>query len=50
VLEFRHTTHFNFLNLAKGEQWWAKALETVTANHEEWSRAKRPSSLASADV
>lgn len=48
VLEFRHATSFNFLNLAKGEQWWSKALETVTANHEAWASATRPSELAPA--
>lgn len=46
VLEFRHATSFNFLNLAKGEQWWSKALETVSANHEAWANATRPSELA----
>lgn len=43
VLEFRQATHFNFLNLAKGEGWWSKAAETVAANVADWKTARRPS-------
>ena len=46
VLEFRHATEFNFVNLAKGEAFWAKAAETVAANREGWKTAKRPSAVA----
>ena len=45
ILEFRQATHFNFLNLAKGEAWWAKAAETVAANAAGWKTAYRPSEL-----
>ncbi len=43
ILEFRHETKFNFLNLAKGAAFWDKAVETVAAQQEEWKTAKRPS-------
>ena len=43
VLEFRQATQFNFLNLAKGEAWWAKAVATVAANAAQWKTARRPS-------
>ncbi len=43
VLEFRHATHFNFVNLANGEAFWAKAAETVAANVSEWRTATPPS-------
>ena len=46
VLEFRHATHFNFVNLSKGEAFWNKATETVSANREGWRTAKPPSVLA----
>lgn len=42
VLEFRHTGTFNFLNLSKGEAFYAKAAETVAANLADWKVAKRP--------
>lgn len=42
LLEIRHATHFNFVNLAKGEAFWAKALETVEANRADWQDAKQP--------
>ena len=45
VLEFRHNTQFNFLNLAKGEAWWKRAAETVAANAEGWKCARRPSDI-----
>ena len=43
VLEFRHSTSFNFLNLAKGEAFWAKGAETIAANLEDWKAAVPPS-------
>jgi mannose-6-phosphate isomerase-like protein (cupin superfamily) len=46
VLEFRHATEFNFVNLSKGEAFWNKAAETVSANLEGWKLAKRPSEIA----
>ena len=44
VLEFRHATSFNFVNLAKGAGWWAKAAETVAANRAGWISAQSPAS------
>jgi mannose-6-phosphate isomerase-like protein (cupin superfamily) len=46
VLEFRHATEFNFVNLSKGEVFWKKAAETISANREDWQMAKRPSEIA----
>ena len=43
VLEFRHATEFNFVNLSKTAAFWNKAAETVAANLEDWREAKRPS-------
>lgn len=43
VLEFRHATHFNFLNLSKSETFWIKAAETVAANRDDWRTARPPS-------
>jgi hypothetical protein len=43
VLEIRHANHFNFVNLAKSEAFWNKAVATVAANRAEWQVAKRPS-------
>jgi mannose-6-phosphate isomerase-like protein (cupin superfamily) len=45
VLEFRKAAHFNFLNLAKGEAWWTKATETISANCADWKTAHPPSSF-----
>ena len=42
LLEFRHATHFNFVNLAKGAGFWDKALEAVEANVGDWKTAKLP--------
>lgn len=42
LLEFRNATQFNFVNLAKGEGFWAKAAETVTARRNEWREATPP--------
>ena len=43
LLEFRHSTSFNFVNLAKGEAFWTKAAETVAANIDDWKVAVPPS-------
>lgn len=45
ILEIRHATEFNFVNLAKTAAYWDKATETVAANVETWKTAKRPSSV-----
>ena len=45
VLEFRQASHFNFLNLAKGETFWSKAAETVAATREAWQTVRKPSEL-----
>lgn len=42
VLEFRHATQFNFVNLSKNEAFWTKAAETCAANREDWINASRP--------
>lgn len=42
LLEFRHATHFNFVNHAKGAAFWDKAAETVANRREEWASAARP--------
>jgi hypothetical protein len=43
VLEFRTASRFNMLNLAKGERFWAKAVETIAAHSESWRTAEPPS-------
>ncbi len=43
VLEIRHETSFNFVNLSKTEAFWNKASEIVAANLDDWRVAKRPS-------
>ena len=43
LLEFRHETHFNFANHAKGAAFWDKAVDTCTLRREEWKAAVRPS-------
>jgi hypothetical protein len=43
VLEIRHETSFNFVNLSKTEAFWNKATEIVAANLDDWRVAKRPS-------
>src|ERR1700759_4221360 len=40
LLEFRHANAFNFVNHAKGQSFWDKALETVNANQADWKTAK----------
>jgi mannose-6-phosphate isomerase-like protein (cupin superfamily) len=42
LLEFRHATHFNLINLTKGEAFYNRAAETVAANLENWRQAKKP--------
>jgi mannose-6-phosphate isomerase-like protein (cupin superfamily) len=42
VLEFRHATSFDFVNLAKNPAFYDKAAATVAANHADWLTAKRP--------
>ena len=46
ILEFRHATEFNFVNLSKTEGFWDKATEIIAANRADWQTAKRPSELA----
>jgi len=42
LLEFRHATSFNFVNLAKGSAFWDKAAETVASRQVEWQAATPP--------
>ncbi|KMS52023.1 hypothetical protein V474_02940 [Novosphingobium barchaimii LL02] len=42
LLEFRHASHFNFVNLAKGAAFWDKAAEIAASRHEEWKTAVPP--------
>jgi mannose-6-phosphate isomerase-like protein (cupin superfamily) len=42
LLEIRHEPHFNFVNLAKGEAFWAKAVEACETNKADWKTAKMP--------
>ena len=46
VLEFRQANAFNFLNLAKGEGFWSRALEDVTERQDAWREALPPTSVA----
>lgn len=50
LLEIRHATHFNFVNLAKGEAFWAKALATVEASRADWQAATPPTLNVSESV
>jgi mannose-6-phosphate isomerase-like protein (cupin superfamily) len=43
ILEIRHATTFNFVNLSKSEAFWDKATEIVAANIDDWKTAKPPS-------
>jgi len=45
ILEIRHATQFNFVNLSKSEAFWDKATETVAANLDDWKTAKMPSEM-----
>ena len=46
LLEFRHATSFNFVNHAKGEAFWTKAIETVAANVADWKTAVPPTMVS----
>jgi mannose-6-phosphate isomerase-like protein (cupin superfamily) len=43
VLEIRHETNFNFVNLAKGAAFWDKAAAACESLREEWALAVPPS-------
>jgi len=42
VLEIRQVDHWNFRNHAKGQAFYDKAVQTITANREMWRQVKRP--------
>lgn len=42
LLEIRHATSFNFVNLVKGAGWWERAAEMVETHREGWKTAKLP--------
>ena len=42
ILEFRHATHFSFINMAKGAAFWDKAAEIAANSRAEWKTAARP--------
>ncbi len=50
LLEFRHATHFNFVNMAKGEAFWTKAAEIAASSREDWKAAARPTLNVRADA
>ena len=43
ILEFRHANHFNFVNFAKGEAFYTRAVDTIGKNLDEWRDAVPPS-------
>ena len=43
ILEIRHASQFNFVNLSKTASFWDKATEIVAANVEHWKVALPPS-------
>ena len=43
LLEIRHANSFNFVNLAKGEAFWSKAVDATADRREAWRTAKPPS-------
>ncbi|MFC4595474.1 cupin domain-containing protein [Sphingobium tyrosinilyticum] len=45
VLEFRTVSHFNMVNLSKGEGYWRNAVESLMANREDWAAAVPPSQM-----
>ena len=45
ILEIRHATAFDFVNLSKTESFWDKATGIVAANIDGWRAAKPPSAL-----
>lgn len=46
ILEIRHATQFNFVNLSKTAAFWEKASETIAANLDDWKVARPPSAIA----
>lgn len=43
VLEFRHATHFDFVNHANSTGFYSRAAKTIADNLEDWRRAEPPS-------
>lgn len=43
VLEFRHATHFDFVNHANSPGFYSRAAKTIADNLEDWRRAEPPS-------
>jgi len=43
VLEVRHKTSFNFVNLTPDGAWWDRAEQACAANREDWNSAVKPS-------
>lgn len=43
LLEIRQQGSFGFTNLANGESYWNRALETCVTNSADWKTAQRPS-------
>ncbi|MDO6414532.1 cupin domain-containing protein [Sphingomonas sp. BIUV-7] len=46
VLEFRHATQFDFVNLSKTATFWEKATQIVKDNVADWEVATPPSQMA----
>jgi mannose-6-phosphate isomerase-like protein (cupin superfamily) len=42
VLEIRQANHFNFVNHARGEAWWNKAVSEITSHRESWKTVAPP--------
>lgn len=42
ILEFRHTSHFEFRALGGADKYWDKAVATITANREMWRQLVPP--------
>jgi hypothetical protein len=42
ILEFRHTSHFEFRALGGSESYWEKAAATITANRDTWKQLTPP--------
>ena len=45
ILEIRHETSFNFVNLSKTAAFWDRATEIVAANRDDWKTAQPPSGI-----
>lgn len=43
ILEFRHASHFNFVNHARNENFYTRAEKTISDNLEGWRNAQPPS-------